>query len=132
MNFILARRGLLATALVLLLAPCTARATESPSFTAYFQGRYLTALKLAEQEAAQGSKEAYTLMGEIYEEGLGVAQDFGKAADNYAKAADLGDQNAQFSLGTLVAEGRGVKKDLRIAADLFERVGTSGQSFRAI
>ncbi len=27
---------------------------ESPSYTAYFQGRYLTALKLAEQEAAQG------------------------------------------------------------------------------
>ena len=91
-----------------------------------FPGPYLTALKLAEQEAAQGSKEAYTLMGQIYEEGLGVAQDFGKAADNYAKAADLGDANAQFSLGTLVAEGRGVKKDLRIAADLFERAAQAG------
>lgn len=124
----LARRGLVATALALLLVPCAARAAESPSYTAYFQGRYLTALKLAEQEAAQGSKEAFTLMGEIYEEGLGVAQDFGKAADNYAKAADLGDANAQFSLGALVAEGRGVKKDLRIAADLFERAAQAGNA----
>jgi TPR repeat protein len=66
---LLARRGLLATAFALLLAPCAARAAESPSYTAYFQGRYLTALKLAEQEAAQGSKEAFTLMGEIYEQG---------------------------------------------------------------
>jgi TPR repeat protein len=125
----LARRCLLATALALLFVPCAARAAESPSYTAYFQGRYLTALKLAEQEAAQGSKEAFTLMGEIYEEGLGVAQDFGKAADNYAKAADLGDANAQFSLGALVAEGRGVKKDLRIAADLFERAAQAGNAY---
>ena len=60
-----------------------ARATESPSFKAYSQGQYMTARKLAETEAAQGSKEAYTLLGEIYEEGLGVAQDYTKAADAY-------------------------------------------------
>src|SRR5262245_65711111 len=108
------------------LAAAPAAAAESPSFAAYAQGRYLTALKLAREEAAQGSKEAYTLIGEIYSEGLGVAQDFGKAADAYAKAADLGDANAQFSLGLMVAEGLGVKKDLRIAADLFEKAAQSG------
>jgi TPR repeat protein len=88
-----------------------ARATESPSFTAYAQGQYMTARKLAETEAAQGSKEAYTLLGEIYEEGLGVAQDYQKAADAYRKGADLGDANAQFSLGTFALDGRGIKKD---------------------
>ncbi len=119
-------RGLFVAALLSLLLASGARASESQSYTAFSEGKYLTALKLAQQEAAQGSKEAYTLMGEIYEEGLGVAQDYAKAADNYAKAADLGDANAQFSLGTLVAEGRGVKKDLRIAADLFERAAAAG------
>ncbi len=69
MNFMFARRGLLATALALLLAPLSANATESASYTAFFQGKYLTALKLAQQEAAQGSKEAYTLMGEILRRG---------------------------------------------------------------
>ena len=115
----------MAAALLQALAP-HAGAAESPSYAAYAQGRYLTALKLAEEEAAKGSKEAYTLMGEIYSEGLGVAQDYGKAADAYAKAADLGDPNAQFSLGLMVAEGLGVKKDLRIAADLFEKAAANG------
>ena len=45
------------------------QAAESPSFKAYSQGQYMTARKLAETEAAQGSKEAYTLLGEIYAEG---------------------------------------------------------------
>jgi len=102
------------------------RAAESPSFTAYSQGQYMTARKLAEREAAQGSKEAYTLLGEIYQEGLGVAQDYTKAAEAYRKAADLGDANAQFSLGTFAAEGRGVPKDLSKAADLFEQAAKNG------
>ena len=122
------RAALLVAALALALGPSPAGAIESPSYTAYFEGKYLTALKLAEAEAAQGSKEAYTLMGEIYAEGLGVAQDLNKAVDAYAKAADLGDPNAQFSLGTFVAEGRGAKKDLRLAADLFEKAAQSGHA----
>ena len=104
------------------------QAAESPSFIAYFRGEYLTALKLAETEAQSGSKEAYTLMGEIYAEGLGVAQDFKKAAEAYAKAAELGDTNAQFSLGGLVAEGQGQKKDLARAADLFEQAAKNGHA----
>ncbi len=71
-------------------------------------------------------------MGEIYSEGLGVAQDFAKAADAYAQAADLGDANAQFSLGSLVAEGLGVQKDLRIAADLFEQAAQNGNEAAAL
>ena len=91
----------------LLAAGVAAHAKESESYTAYAEGKYLTALEFAEKEAKDGSKEAYTLIGEIYSEGLGVPQDYAKAADSYAKAADLGDPNAQFSLGLLVAEGRG-------------------------
>ena len=120
------RAAILAAALTQIFAALPAGATESPSYTAYAQGRYLTALKLAEEEAASGSKEAYTLIGEIYSEGLGVPQDLSKAADAYAKAADLGDANAQFSLGLMVAEGIGVKKDLRIAANLFEKAAQGG------
>ena len=35
-----------------------------------------------------------------------MAQDYGKAAVAYAKAADLGDGNGQITLGLMVAEGR--------------------------
>ncbi|MCJ7528128.1 MAG: hypothetical protein MUO37_08470, partial [Methyloceanibacter sp.] len=57
------RAAILAAALAQAFTATPAGATENPSYAAYFQGRYLTALKLAEQEAAQGSKEAFTLMG---------------------------------------------------------------------
>ena len=57
------RAAVVAVALAQALAPTPTLAAESQSYTAYFQGKYLTALKLAEQEAAQGSKEAFTLMG---------------------------------------------------------------------
>ena len=89
------------------LAAAPTIAKESASYTAFAQGKYLTALKLAKKEAADGSKEAYTLMGEIYSQGLGVARDYKKSADAYAKAADMGDHNAQLSLGLLAAEGLG-------------------------
>ena len=59
------RAAILALVLATALAPARAAAAENPSYAAYSRGRYLTALKLAEQEAAQGSKEAFTLMGEI-------------------------------------------------------------------
>ena len=123
-------RGILAACLLsmsaCLLAAGQAQAKESESYAAYAEGKYLTALELAEKEAEAGSKEAFTLIGEIYSSGLGVAQDYAKAADAYAKAADLGDSNAQFSLGLLVAEGQGVRKDLRIAGDLFEHAAKAG------
>ena len=111
-----AQRAIFGLAVALVFASSPAWPEESASYNAYFQGKYLTALQLAEQEAQAGSKEAYTLMGEIYSEGLGVAQDFSKAAEAYTKAAALGDANAQFSLGTFAAEGRGVPKDLSKAA----------------
>src|SRR6185436_17907732 len=102
------------------------QATENPSFKAYAQGQYMTARKLAETEAAQGSKEAYTLLGEIYEGGFGVAQDYNKAVAAYGKGADLGDANSQFALAYLIVEGRGTGKDLKRAADLFEKAATNG------
>ena len=98
-----AQRAIFGLAFALAFASSSAWPEESASYNAYFQGKYITALKLAEQEAQAGSKEAYTLMGEIYAEGLGVAQDFSKAAEAYTKAAALGDANAQFSLGTFAA-----------------------------
>jgi TPR repeat protein len=123
-----------AVALLSSLAPMAATAVESPSYTAYAQGRYLTALKLAEEEAAQGSKEAFTLMGEIYAEGLGVAQDLNKAADAYAKGADLGDANAaqsgnpaaQYNLALIYVQGKGRPVDEAKAAEWMQKAAESG------
>jgi TPR repeat protein len=127
------RGALLVAALALAFGPSPAGAIESPSYTAYSEGKYLTALKLAEAEAAQGSKEAYTLMGEIYAEGLGVAQDLNKAADAYAKAAEwtgraaeAGLAEAQVEYGVMLFKGEGVAVDEARAAKLFRLSAEQG------
>lgn len=51
---------------------------------------------------------AYNL-GLMYTNGQGVEKDYAKAAGWYAKAADHGDQRAQFNLGLLYANSE--KKD---------------------
>ncbi len=50
-------------------------AAEDAAYLAFDQGKYLTALSLAEARAAQGDAQAHALVGRIYAEGLGVAKD---------------------------------------------------------
>ena len=44
-----------------------------------------------------------------------------KAIDQYQKAADLGEADAQFNLGFFYAKGIGVQKDRKLAHDLFAK-----------
>jgi TPR repeat protein len=48
--------------------------------------------------ALQGSNVSQYFLGTLYENGLGVPQDFVEAAKWYRKASDQGNSNAQFSL----------------------------------
>ena len=91
-----------------------------PIYAAFDEGRYQEAKNLAEAAAAQGDGPAHTLLGQMYEQGLGVPQDYAKAAEWYVKGAALGDVHSQFSLGVLLAEGRGIKENKKQAADFFE------------
>jgi TPR repeat protein len=91
-----------------------------PIYGAFDAGKYGEAKKLAEEAAAKGDGPAHTLLGQIYEQGLGVPQDLAKAAEEYAKGASLGDVHSQFSLGVMLVEGRGIKEDKKLAADFFE------------
>jgi TPR repeat protein len=95
-------------------------AAADPIYAAFDTGKYKQALTLAEEAAARGDGPAHTLLGQMYEQGLGVPQNFEKAAEWYAKGAALGDVHSQFSLGVLLAEGRGVKENKKQAADFFE------------
>jgi TPR repeat protein len=98
----------------------TPPAVNDPAYAAFDAGRYLEAEKLAKEAAAKGSKTAPTLLGQLYEKGLGVPQDFNKAAEWYAKGAALGDVDAQFALGVMLVEGRGIKQNKSQAAQSFE------------
>jgi uncharacterized protein len=94
---------------------------EDAAFLAFEQGQYLTALTLAGERAKLGDAAAATLVGRIYDEGLGINKDPVIAARWFKQGADLGDIEAAFALGVMFAEGRGVDKDRTIAGQMFER-----------
>lgn len=93
---------------------------ENAAYEAFDQGRYLTALELARKAAEQGDPQAHTLIGRIYAEGSGTAQNLALAAKWYARGAELGDPEAMFAYGLQLAQGRGVAKNVISAAGMFE------------
>lgn len=101
-------------------------AGDDPAYEAFDQGKYLTALDLAQKAAQKGDPQAHTLIARINAEGLGVPKDLALAARWYAKGAELGDTEAQFGLGVLYAEGQGVERNYTEAARLFEIVAAKG------
>ena len=125
--------GSLAVLIVMSTAPAVAQqggwgtseiATGSggidPAYAAFDRGQYIKARELAEKQAANGVVASNTILGILYERGLGVKIDASKAAVWYANGAQLGNQHAQFALGLMLAEGRGIKKNKKQAAQFFE------------
>jgi hypothetical protein len=52
-------------------------------------------------QAEHGDAAAQFLLGDMYHEGKGVAQDYKAAVEWYRKAAEQGDAHAQFALGSM-------------------------------
>lgn len=96
------------------------------AYGAFQRGYYLTALQFALPRAEQGDRAAQTLIGEIYADGLGVAQDKKRAASWYEAASKNGDPLATFALAMMYQNGDGVDKDRQKAADLFQRSADAG------
>lgn len=101
---------------------------DNAAYIAFDQGQYLTALKLAEADAESGTASAYTLIGRIHGEGLGVAKDPKFAFQSYARASELGDIPGTFALALMYAQGQGVEKDRHKAAELFEKAARTGHA----
>lgn len=66
-------------------------------------------------------------LGYCYEMGLGVNQDYTKAAECYTKSIELGNVAANRFLGTLYAKGRGVPMDLDTAVKYWIKAGEYGE-----
>jgi TPR repeat protein len=69
---------------------------------------------------------AQALLGTLYQDGLGVAQNFQQAADWYRKAAEAGDTEAQAKLALMYEAGRGVPQDSEQAAHWFAKAAQAG------
>ena len=75
------------------------------------QGDFETALRLWRPLAEQGNAKAQVYVGDIYNIGKGVPQDYTDAAKWFHKAAEQGDVTAQSVLGNLYLLGDGVRQD---------------------
>ena len=72
------------------------------------------------QAARGGLAQAQYEMGERYAKGLGIDQDWLKAADWFGRAAAQANPHAQCALAACFADGLGVKKDMVRAVALYE------------
>jgi TPR repeat protein len=92
----------------------------------YQRHDYFTAKRLLTKPAQQGQAVAQVYLGELYDKGNGVPQDYKMALYWYQKAAAQNNAHAQFKLGLLYANGHGVKMDNRQAYAWFAMAFENG------
>lgn len=98
------------------------------AWTAYNIGNYKKTLRLIEPLAGDGNARAQVMLGRCYENGLGVQQDLGVAAQWFQLAAEQNDSEAQVLLAYCYQVGAGVPKDPRQVMNLMTRAAESGNA----
>jgi TPR repeat protein/serine/threonine protein kinase len=81
-----------------------------------------------EQAAEEGNCRAMVLVGDCYEEGVGVPKDYGKAMRWYRKAADAGNADAMHNIGWLYHKGLGVSQDYTEAMKWYRKAADAGNA----
>jgi hypothetical protein len=77
----------------------------------------------------RGDADAPLMLGDLYARGLGVRQDYARAAELYRTAANFGrSAEAQYRLGDLYAYGRGLPQDYALAIDWLRKAGLRGHA----
>ena len=106
--------------------PGLALADFASGLDAFDRGDYAQALSQFKPLASAGNARAEYRLGVCYAKGLGVARDFGRAAQWLRKAADQGYARAENDLGILYDQGRGVAADPAQAAQWFGKAAARG------
>ena len=83
-------------------------------------------IKWYRKAADQGDAAAQNNLGLIYDEGLGVKQDYAEAVKWYRKAAEQDNARAQDNLGTMYYNGHGVKQDYAEAVKWYRKAADQG------
>ncbi|CAO4166871.1 tetratricopeptide repeat protein [Methylorubrum populi] len=99
------------------------------AYGAYQRGRYVTAFREATKRIEANPKDAaaMTLLGELYNQGLGVKQDPKRALEWYRLAAAQNDAHAMASLGLMAMDGRGQPKDEKAGRSWLEQAARKGE-----
>ncbi|WP_300709601.1 sel1 repeat family protein [uncultured Desulfovibrio sp.] len=107
--------------------------TDSPgernrkALDAFARGEYYQALRLWQEAAEAGDPQAMNNLGVLYDKGLGVEPDVGRALHWYAKSADAGHPSGMCNFGRMLEQGRGVPLDAAEAARWFDLAARRGQ-----
>ena len=78
--------------------------------------------------AEQGVASAQFNLGNMYNGGQGVTQDYKQAVKWYRKAAEQGYARAQFNLGNMYASGQGVIQDYKQAVKWYRKAAEQGDA----
>lgn len=100
-----------AAALLLLLLSTWSAGGKPEGLAAYSRGQYEQALEELKWVAMSGDRDAQTLVGTMYLQGLGTDRDAEQAAFFLQQAADQGDPVAQRTLGEMYLAGTGVPQN---------------------
>ena len=76
--------------------------------------------------AEQGYERGQCNLGEMYEYGKGVAQNYEEALKWYKKAADQGNAWSQYKIGKFYYHGYGVEKNCHEAEKWFQLAANKG------
>ena len=71
-------------------------------------------------------RSAMNKLGECYQYGYGVEQDYQQAINWYQKAAEKGNGWAQDMLGSFYEYGKGVDKDVNLALSWYQKAADNG------
>jgi TPR repeat protein len=92
------------------------------------RGDHSTAFVKFRSAALQGNAIAQTLVGMMYNEGKGVAQDYKEAVRWWLMAASQGNSTAQYNLGDMYEEGKGIEQDYKEAVRWYRLAAQQGHS----
>ena len=85
-------------------------------------------LQILRTQADQGDAKAQTTLGQMYDWGEGVPQNYAQARHWWERAAAQGNATAQFSLGVQYGLGRGVPQDYVQERQWYEQAATQGHA----
>lgn len=120
------KRFLVALVLSYILAGSAVAGPKEDGWAAYNSGDYESALTFWTPLAEQGDAKYRYIVGTMYSEGQGVAQDDVEAVKWYRLAAEQGYAIAQNSLGLQYANGQGVSQDFAEALRWYHLAAEQG------
>ena len=82
-----------------------------------------------QESALSGNPQAQYELGQMFEFGRGVPQDFTEALKLYTLAAEQEFAKAEYALGLLYEHGRGVVANANEAADWYEKAANKGDTW---